>query len=173
MTIADALPLRAQFIDAMSNAAMTVTVVTTDGAAGRAGMTVSAMAPVSADGEWPTLLACVNRGSRSLAKLTANGVFCVNVLREDQSAVSDAFASQRQTLGDDKFRCSEWTAMASGAPRLNDPLVAFDCRLISVNGVGTHDILLGAVQSLFIAGRGDPLLYVKRGYGTVRRIPTS
>ena len=103
MTAADDLTLRAQFVGAMSHAAMTVTVVTTDGMAGRAGITVSAMAPVSADGEWPTLLVCVNRGSRSSAKLIANGVFCVNVLREDQSAISDAFASQRQRSGEEKF----------------------------------------------------------------------
>src|SRR5258708_35836496 len=111
MTITEDLPLRARFVNAMSNAAMTVTVVTTDGMAGRAGITISAMAPVSADGERPILLVCVNRGSRSSAKLIGNGVFCVNILRQDQSVVSDTFASPRQLQDGDKFRCAEWTAM--------------------------------------------------------------
>jgi flavin reductase (DIM6/NTAB) family NADH-FMN oxidoreductase RutF len=173
MTVTEDLPLRARFVNAMSKAAMTVTVVTTDGTAGRAGITVSAMAPVSADGEHPTLLVCVNRGSRSSAKVIANGVFCVNVLRDDQSTISDTFASQRQFQGEDKFGCAEWTPMPSGVPRLKDPLVAFDCHLVGVTEVGTHDVLLGAVRSLFLAGQGEPLVYVHRGYGAVRRTPGS
>lgn len=169
MTLPDDLPLRARFISAMSNAAMTVNIVTTDGPEGQAGITVSAMTPVSADGDRPTLLVCVNRNSNSYAKLRANGVFCVNVLRDDQSFVSDAFASQRQQPGVTKFNCAEWTAMPSGAPRLCDPLVALDCRLVEIHSVGTHDILLGAVEDIFI-GQGTPLLYVNRGYGAVQSL---
>ncbi len=171
MTLPDDLPLRARFISAMSNAAMTVTIVTTDGTAGRAGITVSAMTPVSADGDNPTLLVCVNRGSNSSARLLANGVFCVNVLRDDQSFISDAFASQRQSGGTTKFDCAQWESMATGAPRLVDPLVALDCRLTEIHSVGTHDILLGAVQDIFIAAEGAPLLYVNRGYGAVQKLP--
>lgn len=48
--------LRARFLGGMAAAACTVNVVTTDGAAGRFGVTVSAMASVSADTERPTLL---------------------------------------------------------------------------------------------------------------------
>jgi hypothetical protein len=43
----------------MSHAACTVNVVTTDGAAGRHGVTVSAMVSVSADTPQPTLLVCI------------------------------------------------------------------------------------------------------------------
>src|SRR5436190_4986272 len=52
---------RAEFVDAMSRAATGVTVVTSDGIAGRFGQTVSAMCSVSADP--PTLLVCINRKS--------------------------------------------------------------------------------------------------------------
>ena len=41
--------LRQRFLSGMSHAACTVNVVTTDGPAGRAGVTVSAMSSVSAD----------------------------------------------------------------------------------------------------------------------------
>ena len=50
--------LRQRFLTGMSNAACTVSVVTTDGPAGRFGVTVSAMASVSADTPKPTLLVC-------------------------------------------------------------------------------------------------------------------
>ena len=48
--------LRQQFLHGMSHAASTVNVVTTDGVAGRHGVTVSAMVSVSADTPQPTLL---------------------------------------------------------------------------------------------------------------------
>src|SRR5690606_26923968 len=51
---------RTSFLNAMSRVAMTVNIVTTDGVAGRDGLVVSAMAPVSVDMERPTLLICVN-----------------------------------------------------------------------------------------------------------------
>ena len=50
------IDLKKRFFDGMSQAACTVNVVTTDGAAGRAGVTVSAMSSVSADTPRPTLL---------------------------------------------------------------------------------------------------------------------
>ena len=71
--------LRARFLAGMSHAAATVNVVTTDGAAGRHGVTVSAMSSVSADTAKPTLLVCVNEASASAAAILENGIFCVNV----------------------------------------------------------------------------------------------
>src|SRR5258706_7666561 len=169
MTTPQHISVRARFLDAMSHAASGVTVVTTDGAAGQAGVTVSAMASVSADGDNPVLLVCINTSSASAAIIAANGVFCVNVLRDDQSYVSDTFASQRKPVGDSKFSCAEWTGMATGAPRLVDPLAAFDCRLIESKRVGSHEVMFGAVEDIFIAELGSPLVYSNRAYGVVQR----
>lgn len=121
--------VRDRFVAGMSHAACTVNVVTTDGRAGRAGVTVSAMASVSADGEAPTLLVCVHHLSPAAPKILENGALCVNVLREDQSYISEAFAGRfRDELGD-KFECTDWVTLPNGAPRVADPLVAFECRL--------------------------------------------
>ena len=84
------------FIEGMSHAASTVNIVTTDGPAGRAGVTVSAMCSVTADA--PTLLVCVHQKSAACEAILANGVFCVNVLRDDQALISDTFAGRIQTL---------------------------------------------------------------------------
>lgn len=62
--------------------------------------------------------------------IIANGVFCVNVLRDDQSYISDCFAGRFKTADGDKFSCAEWTALATGSPLVVDSLVAFDCRLM-------------------------------------------
>ncbi len=154
----------------MSHAATTVNVVTTDGPAGRAGVTVSAMTSVSADTERPTLLVCIHRNSSATAAILANGVFAVNVLRDDQSWISDTFAGRFRAEVADKFDCTEWVPMPSGAPRVVDPLVAFDCRLVSSDLVGTHHVLFGEVGDIFIAERGSPLIYARRAYGAAARI---
>src|SRR6202789_4634791 len=81
--------LRQQFLHGMSHAACTVNVVTTDGVAGRHGGTVSRMVSVSADTPQPTLLVCIHHLSPVAEALLKNGVFCVNVLRDDQAHISD------------------------------------------------------------------------------------
>ena len=162
--------LRTRFLTAMSHAACTVNIVTTDGPAGRAGVTVSAMASVSADSSLPTLLVCVHHLSPAAARIIENGVLCVNVLRDDQSYISDTFAGRFKDEVGDKFDCTEWVNCSSGAPRIADPLVAFDCRLISSEKVGTHHVLLCEVQSTHISGTGSPLIYANRAYGTSNRI---
>src|SRR3712207_6246025 len=100
--------LRENFLDGMSRAACTVSVVTTDGAAGRAGVTVSAMASVSADSVTPSLLVCVNYQSAAARMILENGVFCVNVLRAEQAVISDRFAGRVKTSSGDKFEGVRW-----------------------------------------------------------------
>lgn len=164
--------LRARFLAGMSHLAATVNVVTTGGAAGRAGVTVSAMSSVSADTPKPTLLVCVNREAAAAPVILENGVFCVNVLRDDQSYISDAFAGRFRDQLPDKFDCADWMAMETGAERVVDPLVAFDCRVVSSDLVGTHHVFFGEVQDIFIAGQGSPLIYARRAYGAAKQIET-
>lgn len=162
--------LRDRFIGGMSHAAATVNIVTTDGPAGRAGVTVSAMSSVSADTPRPTLLVCVHHKSPAAAAIIENGVFCVNVLRDDQSFISDTFAGRFAGDVTEKFDCARWTTQTTGAPRVVDPLVAFDCRIVSAERVGTHHVFIGEVVDLFQAARGSPLIYAKRSYGRATRI---
>ncbi|NNJ76405.1 MAG: flavin reductase, partial [Anderseniella sp.] len=125
------MDIRGQFLQGMSCAANTVNVVTTDGAAGRAGVTVSAMASVSADGDAPTMLVCVHHLAAAAQTILDNGCFCTNILRDDQSFISDTFAGRLKTEDGDKFSCVDWVAMKTGAPRVRDPLTAFDCTVKS------------------------------------------
>lgn len=159
-------PMRDLFLQGMSNAAATVNVVTTDGEAGRAGVTVSAMSSVSADGDAPTMLVCVHHMSPSAAKIIENGCFCANILRDDQSYISDSFAGRLPVEGGDKFSCADWRVMTTGAPRVVDPLTAFDCKVISSERVGTHHVFIGQVQEIFVAETGNPLIFANRSYGT-------
>ncbi|MEZ5716774.1 MAG: LysR substrate-binding domain-containing protein [Paracoccaceae bacterium] len=141
-------------------------------AAGRGGVTVSAMSSVSAEGKRPTLLVCINHQSPVAAQIIENGVFAVNILRDDQAYIADAFAGRFKDQLEDKFDCCGWVAMRSGAPRVRDPLVGFDCRVMSAERVGTHHVFFGEVDDVFIAEGGSPLIYARRAYGAATRIET-
>lgn len=160
------MDIRGQFLQGMACAANTVNVVTTDGAAGRAGVTVSAMASVSADGDAPTMLVCVHHMSAAAQTILDNGCFCTNILRDDQSFISDTFAGRLPTEDGDKFSCVDWVAMKTGAPRVKDPLTAFDCTVKSSERVGTHFVFIGEVQDIFVATGGSPLIFANRTYGS-------
>ncbi len=151
----------------MSQAAATVSVVTTDGPAGRAGVTVSAMTSVSADTDRPTLLVCVHRLSKLASAVLENEVFCVNVLKNDQIRISEVFAGRLPAPeSGDRFDCCDWTRTNTGAPRVANPLVAFDCQLVDSRRVGTHHVFFGAVEDVFLSTDGSPLIYANRAYGT-------
>lgn len=158
------IDLKASFLDGMSRAAASVCVVTTDGPAGRAGVTVSAMTSISADGDAPTMLTCLNASSSCFPILAENGCFCINVLSTGQTEISDIFSSRIPAPGGDKFNAVAHEVLESGAPFLSDALVGFDCRLISSEKLGTHHICIGAVQAVRVAPEGEPLLYGMRRY---------
>ena len=158
------------FLKGMALSASTVNVVTTDGVAGRAGVTVSAMTSVSADGEAPTLLVCIHHLSPTAQTIIKNGCFCTNILKDDQINISDTFAGRTKSSGEEKFSCAAWFAMASGAFRVSDALAAFDCKLKSHEQVGTHYVLIGEVEEIFTSSHGSPLIYANRAYGSPVRI---
>jgi flavin reductase len=161
--------IRAQFIAGMSRAAFCVNVVTTNGPAGRAGVTISAMSSVSADGSNPTVLVCIHHQSRTAAAIIENRTFCVNVLRDDQSDIADCFGGRTNRADGDKFACASWVEGGTRAPRLTEAVVAFDCRVLSAERVGTHHIFIGAVEHV-TAGSGTALIYADRAYGKAQRI---
>lgn len=162
--------LRKRFIDGMSLVASTVGIVTTDGDAGRAGVTVSAMTSISADGDAPTMLVCVHHLSAAADAIIQNGRFCANLLRDDQSYISDIFAGRVKPAAADKFSCAEWEAMKSGGLRVKNPLAAFDCGVLDARRVGTHYLFIGEVREVFLSLFGRPLIYANRAYGSSVRI---
>ncbi|MCY4333904.1 MAG: flavin reductase family protein [Litoreibacter sp.] len=155
--------LKTDFIDAMSTLVSTVTIVTTDGEAGRAGATVSAMSSVSADGDAPTLLVCLHHEASATAKILENDCFCVNVLGQAQQEIANVFASRSTPPGEDKFSAGQFEALSTGAPALASALASFDCTLKSHERIGTHHVMIGQVRALRYA-EGAPLLYGNRSY---------
>ena len=121
----------------------------------RYGMTATAVC--SATAEPPTVLVCLNRRSATHAGVTKSRAFCVNVLRAEDSDLSNLFSGSQS--GDSRFNSREWSKLATGSPVLLDALVSFDCRVVKKLVHGAHTIFLGQVQQVLFGKKGKPLLY--------------
>jgi flavin reductase len=149
------------FTRAMGAAATGVTVVTTEGVAGRFGLTVSAIASVSA--EPPLLLVCVNRRNPCVAAITQNGRFAVNILGQGQADVARIFSGRTGDGSDYDFSRHRWTPGVHGQPLLGGASAQFECEVDTIHDAGTHRIFIGRVVSA-IRGASPPLIYSNRTY---------
>jgi flavin reductase len=154
----------AAFRDAMSRLGAAVHVVTSAGPAGTTGFTATAVSSVS--DQPATLLVCLNRRSNSAPLLSANGVFCVNTLRADEEAIADLFAGRTGNRAE-RFATGEWITLATGAPVLVTAVVAFDCRVIEIKAVASHNVIFGAVEAVRLGPPGAALVYHERAYKRV------
>lgn len=158
--------LRDTYVTAMRRVASSVSVVTTEGAAGRFGVTVSAMTSVCADP--PMLLVCINRQSPAANAVLANGAFTINVLAADQVEVAATFSGRPLRGAPYDFKVAHWADvgrdLAPAPPRLIGSAAAFVCTLLEAHEGGTHSIFIGSVAEAF-HGEGEPLVYGNRLYG--------
>jgi flavin reductase len=152
---------RSIFVSAMGGAVTSVNVITTDGPAGLFGVTVSAMASVSADP--PMVLVCVNQRSPACAAIRGNGVFCVNLLAAHQHSIADVFAGHPKAGQAFDFRCTEWQPTVTESARLPDAAATFDCVLHDSYDVGTHTIFIGRVVDV-TTSEHLPLAHSRRAY---------
>lgn len=150
------------FRDAMSRFASSVHIVTTDGPAGRRGVTATAVSAVSA--EPATLLVCLNTSSPTNERFEANGHFAVNLLGGRDEALARTFAGEGNLAPPERFALADWDVLVTGAPVLRQCLAAFDCRLTESRVVATHRILIGEVAAVRLGAADRSLVYVDRGY---------
>lgn len=155
------------FTNAMAVAATGVNVVTSKGVAGQFGLTVSALSSVSA--EPPLLLVCLNRRSPSVAGITQNGRFAVNILAEAQQEVARVFAGRPSEGEAYDFSRHEWAESASGLPILNGAAATFCCDIESIHDAGTHRIFIGRVIEVQ-RGTQKPLIYSNRHFGRMAEL---
>ena len=82
------------FRDAMSCMGAAVNIITTDGPAGRAGFTASAVCSVTDTP--PTLLVCLNRGASVWPVFNENRTLCVNTLTASHNQMSNLISEKTQ-----------------------------------------------------------------------------
>lgn len=153
---------QAEFRRAMGCFATGVTIVTVDLDGEIHGMTANAFASVSLD---PLLLlVCVDRSARTHAHLHARKRFGINILSEQQRAISEYYARPvyshehaEQEAG------ARFDRTAKGTPVLHDALAYLECKLTSTQEAGDHTIFIAGVEDVVVR-KGEPLLFFRGKY---------
>jgi flavin reductase (DIM6/NTAB) family NADH-FMN oxidoreductase RutF len=146
-------PDPADFRAAMAAMPTGVTIVATAGEDGPAGATANAVASLSI--EPMLMLACLDRGSRTLLAVQSADRFSVSVLHAGQEPVARAFATKAPVA--DKWAGVQWRDRG-GLPAIDDALCWLACDLRDVIAAGDPVILTGEVTAL-VTGAGDPLVF--------------
>jgi flavin reductase (DIM6/NTAB) family NADH-FMN oxidoreductase RutF len=142
-----------------------VSVVTTRREGGIQGITVSSFTSLSLDP--PLILICIDTKARSHAAIAAQRCFAVNILRGDQTGLSDLAAGRRGGKGGALEELGHRTEI-TGAPVLEDCLAWLDCSLNAAHEGGDHTIYVGRVEAAG-TGDGEPLLWFDRDYARLAR----
>jgi flavin reductase (DIM6/NTAB) family NADH-FMN oxidoreductase RutF len=146
-------PDSASFRAAMANLPTGVTIVSASGADGPAGATANAVCSLSI--EPMLMLACLDRGSRTLLAVQAADRFGVSVLQGGQEPIARAFATKAPVA--EKWEGVAWSER-DGIPAIDDALVWIGCALLDIVSAGDHVIVTGEVTDLAL-GSGDPLVF--------------
>ncbi|SFJ09832.1 flavin reductase [Celeribacter neptunius] len=149
------------FREGMSRLGAAVNLITTDGPAGRHGITASAVCSVT-DAP-PTLITCINKSAYAHDRFVENGVLAVNVLASEHQALSAHFA--RYVEGVDRFAFGDWDTARTGSPMLADANVAFDCRITGRHEEGTHSVFFCQVVAVRLSEEArHGLVWFSRDY---------
>jgi flavin reductase (DIM6/NTAB) family NADH-FMN oxidoreductase RutF len=155
----------AEFRKAMGHFATGVTIITLDLEGEVHGMTANAFASVSLD---PMLvLVCVDHTTRTHAHLHAKKRFGINVLCDDQRAISEYYARPERTHERaEEEAVAHFDRTRHGTPILHGSLAYLECRLHSSQEAGDHTIFIAEVEDV-IMNDGLPLLFFRGKYHKV------
>lgn len=146
----------------MGRFATGVTIVTTNDGERFWGMTANSVTSLSLDP--PLVLVAVDRRNTMHSCLIRGRCFAVNVLTDQQEALSGRFAAR----GPKDFSDLEYTVAVTGSPILVGSLAYLDCRLVNTFPGGDHEIFVGEILAGAV-GRGEPLLYYNGQYVRLAR----
>jgi 3-hydroxy-9,10-secoandrosta-1,3,5(10)-triene-9,17-dione monooxygenase reductase component len=148
----------ASFRAAMAMLPTGVTVVSASGPDGPAGATANAVCSLSI--EPMLMLACLDRGSRTLLAVQAANRFGISVLHAGQEEIARAFATKAPVA--DKWEGVEWSER-EGIPAIDGALAFVACDLRDVIAGGDHVIVTGEVTGLETS-EGTPLVFHAGNY---------
>ncbi len=149
-------PLKSDMILALRRFARTVMVISCAHQGERFAMSATAVSEVSV--EPPSMLICINRGTKIFPALSVGERFCINMLHAGQADIARNCGGLLS--GEHRFSAGNWTDDAYQTPYLRDAQANFFCENKGGNSIGTHDIFIGEISTINIMDRVDPLIYV-------------
>ncbi len=145
-----------------------VTVVTTYDGDRPWGTTVNSFNSVSL--RPPLVMIAFDRGRRIMPALRASGRYAVNILGEDEQALSDCFSGAPVKPDREDFCGASWHRGETGLPILDSAIASLECSVVDVHPAGDHDLLIARVDSAANRVREPlPLLYYRGRYLRIER----
>ena len=162
---------QAEFRKALGCFATGITVITLDSGNEVHGMTANAFTSVSLD---PMLvLVCVDQRARTHAHLHAKKRFGVNILAQNQRAISEYYAHPARTHDRAAEKAGAvFERTRHGTPVLRGALAYLECRLHRAQDAGDHTIFIAEVEEVVVR-EGDPLLYFASQYRKIGNVVES
>lgn len=160
--MSDENPHRLRFRDAMASLPSAVSIVTSQGPAGRCGITATAVCAITDTP--PTLMVCINRSSAMNPVFEQNARMCINVLNHRQEEMARHFAGQTGMEMAARFMLAGWQEGLLGQPVLNGALASLEGQIDQIQTLGTHRLYLVEIRHIRLAEAGDGLIYFKRRF---------
>lgn len=145
-----------------------VTVVTTYVNNQPHGMTVSSFTSVSLDP--PLILIVLDKSTQTCKSILQAKHFCVNLLSNKQSAVSDVFA---YVPHEERFQRVKYSVQRERYPVLDGVVAYLFCEVHSFMEASTHNIIIGLVREVRLLTDELPLIYLQRQYHSPVRVTES
>jgi len=149
------------FRDVLGCCPTSVAVITAHHGDDRVGLVVGTFTSISLDpplvGFFPGI------GSSTWPRIASGGRFCANILSSEQAHICKTFTSK----SDDKFADVMHGLSPAGLPLIDDIVAWVDCRIESVQQIGDHLLVVGAVEAMGQGtgqGTASPLVFLKGGY---------
>lgn len=147
-----------EFRNAMGNFATGVTLITVNSDEDDFhAMTANSFSSVSL--EPPIISVCVDYRAKMLDKISAEGFFGVNFLKEEQINVSKLFANQKV----DEEPTYTFEKADNGVPLYKGALTNLNCKVVKEIVIGDHTVFFGEVVD-FKINDGKPLCFSKGKY---------
>ncbi|MEH6364907.1 MULTISPECIES: 4-hydroxyphenylacetate 3-monooxygenase, reductase component [Pseudomonas] len=159
------------FRNAMAQLPAAVNIITSNGPAGRCGITASAVCSVTDSP--PTVLVCINRNSAMHDVFKGNGKLCINVLCSDQEDLAKHFAGMTKVSMEERFSWDIWNSGQHDLPVLRSALVSLEGRISDYKSVGSHSVLFVELDQVSTRDEGDSLVYFNRLFHRVERVAAS
>ena len=146
-----------------------VAIITTRDAQGRpVGLTCNSFSSVSLDP--PLVLWSLRTESRLMEAFRGNLAFAINVLAEDQGALSARFAN---SAIEHKFEGVAHSWGHGGAPLINGAVARFHCSQYALQEAGDHVVFIGRVERFEQPRPEGALVYYKGAYAMLGPVPAA
>lgn len=150
------------FKNIMSQGSALVYVVTTNGEAGKYGLTINTLSSVTDNPSM--ILFCVNKKSSIYNSIEKNKFICVNFLSYKQQDLAHEFSGNINYNREDRFKKNNFNLTENNQIYFKDSLAFLEGDVEDEIVKGTHSVFFVRVMNGMILRYDNPLIYWNRSF---------